>query len=75
MTVARTESGVSTEGGRRRSSSSSRRVVVSAANGQDILAVATAASVGPNISELTPQQKLELQRAKRAERARFVIIY
>uniref|UniRef100_A0A915AT50 Uncharacterized protein n=1 Tax=Parascaris univalens TaxID=6257 RepID=A0A915AT50_PARUN len=71
VTVARTEAGVSAEGGRRRSSSSSRRVVVSTANGQDILAVATAASVGPNISELTPQQKLELQRAKRAERARM----
>ncbi|VDN37394.1 unnamed protein product [Gongylonema pulchrum] len=38
-------------------------------NRRDILAVATAASVGPT-SELTPEQKLELQRAKRAERAR-----
>ncbi|MFH4975632.1 hypothetical protein AB6A40_002341 [Gnathostoma spinigerum] len=36
----------------------------------DILAVATAATVGPN-NEITPQEKLKIQRARRAERARM----
>uniref|UniRef100_A0A182E672 BZIP domain-containing protein n=1 Tax=Onchocerca ochengi TaxID=42157 RepID=A0A182E672_ONCOC len=37
---------------------------------RDILAVATAASVGPTTG-ISPEQKLEMQRAKRAERARL----
>nr|CDP95758.1 Bm9871 [Brugia malayi] len=37
---------------------------------RDILAVATAASVGPTTG-ISPEQKLEIQRAKRAERARL----
>ncbi|VDN04181.1 unnamed protein product [Thelazia callipaeda] len=37
---------------------------------RDILAVATAASVGPTVG-ISPEQKLEIQRAKRAERARM----
>lgn len=45
------------------------QVSVPSTGTQDILAVATAA-VG-NTVELTPQQKLEIQRAKRAERARM----
>lgn len=44
------------------------QISLNSAGGQDILAVATAA-VG-NTVELTPEQKLEMQRAKRAERAR-----
>lgn len=44
------------------------RQVSSTPTKRDILAAATAASVGP--SDLTPEQKLEIQRAKRAERAR-----
>ncbi|KHN83990.1 hypothetical protein Tcan_17256 [Toxocara canis] len=73
VAITRGESGATcVEGsGGRRSNNESRQVIVSTATTQDILAVATAASVGPNTSELTPQQKLELQRAKRAERARM----
>ncbi|VDK82374.1 unnamed protein product [Litomosoides sigmodontis] len=41
-----------------------------APNRRDILAVATAASVGPTTG-ISPEQKLEMQRAKRAERARL----
>lgn len=52
-----------------RHSKTSNPVTAATTGRQDILAVATAA-VG-NTVELTPQQKLEIQRAKRAERARM----
>lgn len=61
--------------GNQRQGSSQQHVIPASVEGQDILAVATAASVGtsvvPPTSELTPQQKLDMQRAKRAERARL----
>lgn len=48
---------------------SAPRHMNTAPNRRDILAVATAASVGPTTG-ISPEQKLEMQRAKRAERAR-----
>ncbi|VDM20563.1 unnamed protein product [Wuchereria bancrofti] len=46
------------------------RHINTAPSRRDILAVATAASVGPTTG-ISPEQKLEIQRAKRAERARL----